>query len=147
MTPETKYARCGSLHIAYQVIGSGSTDLVFVPGVASHVEFQWEEPTQADFFRRLSSFSRLIRFDKRGAGLSDPVALMPTIEERIDDIRAVMDAAGSERASLLGLSEGGPMSMVFAATHPERTSSLILWNTLPRFTPMTSIPSAFRPRR
>ncbi len=134
MVPETKYARSGGLHIAYQVVGDGPTDLVFVPGLGSHLEFQWEEATQANFFRRLSSFSRLIRFDKRGAGLSDPVALMPTIEERIDDIRAVMDAAGSERASLLGLSEGGPMSMVFAATHPERTSSLILWNTLPRFT-------------
>jgi pimeloyl-ACP methyl ester carboxylesterase len=145
MVPETKYARCGSLHIAYQVVGEGSTDLVFVPGIASHVEFQWEEPTQAAFFRRLSSFSRLIRFDKRGAGLSDPVPSMPTIEERMDDIRAVMDAAGSERAALLGLSEGGPLSLVFAATHPERTLALILWNTQPKFTRDATYPFGFPP--
>lgn len=129
MSPETKYARCGNLYIAYQVMGDGPFDLVFVPGILSHVEFQWEEPTQARFFRRLSSFSRLIRLDKRGTGLSDRIDRAPTIEERMDDIRAVMDAAGSERAALLGLSEGGPLSLVFAATHPDRTSRLILWNT------------------
>jgi class 3 adenylate cyclase/predicted esterase len=129
MNPETKYARCGNLSIAYQVTGEGPLDLIFVPGLLSHAEFQWEEPTQARFFRRLSSFSRLIRFDKRGAGLSDRTERAPTIEERMDDIRAVMDAAGSEHAALLGLSEGGPLSLVFAATHPDRTSRLILWNT------------------
>ena len=132
MQPETRYARCGNLHIAYQVIGEGPPDLVFVPGVASHLEHQWDEPLQASFFRRLASFSRLIRFDKRGQGLSDRVERMPTIEERMDDVRAVMDAAGSERAAILTLSEGGPMGIVFAATHPDRTSKLILWNTFAR---------------
>ena len=130
--PETHYARCGNLHIAYQVVGESLPDLVFVPGVVSHLEHQWDEPLQAAFFRRLASFSRLIRFDKRGQGLSDRVERMPTIEERMDDLRAVMDAAGSERATLLTLSEGGPMGIVFAATHPDRTSKLILWNTFAR---------------
>jgi pimeloyl-ACP methyl ester carboxylesterase len=128
MVPETKYARSGDLHIAYQVMGGGPIDLVFVPGLASHVEFQWEEPTQVRFFRRLASFSRLIRFDKRGTGLSDRVATMPTLEERMDDVRAVMDAADSQRAAILGLSEGGTLALVFAATFPKRTRALILWN-------------------
>ena len=132
MHPGTQYARCGNLHLAYQVIGEGPVDLVFVPGIVSHLEHQWDEPLQAAFFRRLASFCRLIRFDKRGQGLSDRVEHMPTIEERMDDVRAVMDAAGSERAALLTLSEGGPMGIVFAATHPERTSKLILWNTFAR---------------
>ncbi|UCE50831.1 MAG: alpha/beta hydrolase [Desulfobacterales bacterium] len=132
MQPETRYARCGNLHIAYQILGEGPPDLVFVPGVVSHLEHQWEEPLQAAFFRRLASFSRLIRFDKRGQGLSDRVERMPIIEERIDDVRAVMDAADSERAAILTLSEGGPMGIVLAATHPDRTSQLILWNTFAR---------------
>lgn len=132
MLPETRYARCGNLNIAYQVAGEGPADLVFVPGVASHLEHQWDEPLQAAFFHRLASFSRLIRFDKRGAGLSDRVEHMPTIEERMDDVQAVMDAAGSERAAILTLSEGGPMGIVFAATYPDRTSKLILWNTFAR---------------
>ena len=132
MQPETRYARCGDLHIAYQVVGDGPSDLVFVPGFVSHLEHQWDEPLQAAFFRRLASFCRLIRFDKRGAGLSDRVERMPTIEERMDDVRAVMDAADSERAAILGLSEGGPMGIVFAAAHPDRTSKLILWNSYPR---------------
>lgn len=132
MQPEIRYARCGNLHIAYQVVGEGPSDLVFVPGVVSHLEHQWDEPLQAAFFRRLASFSRLIRFDKRGQGLSDRVERMPTIEERMDDVRAVMDAAGSERAAILTLSEGGPMGIVLAATHPDRTSKLILWNSFAR---------------
>ena len=132
MHPDTRYARCGNLHIAYQIIGDGPIDLVFVPGVISHLDHQWDEPIQAAFFQRLASFCRLIRFDKRGQGLSDRVERMPTIEERMDDVRAVMDAAGSERAALLTLSEGGPMGIVFAATHRDRTSKLILWNTFAR---------------
>ena len=132
MQSETRYARCGNLYIAYQVVGEEPPDLVFVPGIVSHLEYQWDDPLQAAFFRRLASFSRLIRFDKRGTGLSDRVERMPTIEERMDDVRAVMDAVGSERAAILGLSEGGPMGIVFAATHPDRTSKLILWNTAPR---------------
>jgi pimeloyl-ACP methyl ester carboxylesterase len=131
--PKTQYAKCGNLHIAYQVLGESPPDLVFVPGVVCHLEHQWDEPMQAAFFRRLASFCRLIRFDKRGAGLSDRVERMPTIEERMEDVRAVMDAVGSERAAILGLSEGGPMGVVFAATYPERASSLILWNTGARF--------------
>jgi pimeloyl-ACP methyl ester carboxylesterase len=129
MHPETRYARCGSLHIAYQVVGEGPLDLVFVPGFVSHLEHQWDEPLQAACFHRLASFSRLIRFDKRGQGLSDRVERMPTIEERMDDVRAVMDAAGSERAAILTFSEGGPMGVVFAASHPDRAFKLILFNT------------------
>ena len=129
MQPETRYAKSGNLHIAYQVIGKGPIDLVFIPGMVSHVEFQWEEPGQARFFRRLASFSRLIRFDKRGWGLSDRMEGIPTIEERMDDVRAVMDAAGSEQAAILGLSEGGPIGIVFAATYPNRTSALVLWSS------------------
>jgi pimeloyl-ACP methyl ester carboxylesterase len=129
MAPSTKYAKCGNIHIAYQVIGDGPIDLVFVPGLASHLEFQWEEPTQARFFRRLAAFCRLIRFDKRGVGLSDRLDKMPTLEERMEDVRAVMDEVGSMRAALLGLSEGGPLSLLFSATYPDRTIALILWNT------------------
>ena len=129
MTPKTRYARSGNLHIAYQVVGDGPFDLLYVPGWVSHVELAWEEPTQARYLERLASFSRLILFDKRGTGLSDriPDSELPTLEERIDDLRAVMDAAGSERAALHGFSEGGNMSALFAATHPERTRALVMF--------------------
>ncbi|MDP9325435.1 MAG: adenylate/guanylate cyclase domain-containing protein, partial [Candidatus Dormibacteraeota bacterium] len=127
--PETRYAKSGDVHVAYQVLGDGPIDLVFVPGLASHLDLQWEEPLQASFFRQLASFSRLIRFDKRGQGLSDRVSPMPGLDERMDDIRAVMDAVGSERAALMAISEGGPISIVFAATYPERTEGLILLNS------------------
>jgi pimeloyl-ACP methyl ester carboxylesterase len=119
--PATRYAKSGEIHIAYQVSGEGPLDLVVVPGWVSHLEYQWEEPWGARFFQRLASFSRLIRFDKRGTGLSDRVSEMPTLEQRMDDVRAVMDAVGSERAALFGYSEGGPMSILFAAAYPERT--------------------------
>jgi class 3 adenylate cyclase len=138
--PETRYAKSGDVHIAYQVLGDGPLDLVFVPGIASHLDLQWEEPLQASFFRRLASFSRLIRFDKRGEGLSDRVSPMPALDERMDDVRAVMDAAGSRRAALLGLSEGGPMCIVFAATHPERIDTLILLNSFARLTSTIGYP-------
>jgi len=128
----TQYAKSGDVHIAYQVSGSGPLDLVYVPGFVSHLECDWEHPLPARFFQRLSSFSRLIRFDKRGTGLSDRVGDMPTLEERMDDVRAVMDAVGSERAALLGASEGGPMSALFAATYPERTTALILYGSYAR---------------
>src|SRR5688572_22518091 len=108
-TPPTQYARSGDASIAYQVVGDGPIDLVLVLGFATHLELQWEAATMARLFERLSSFSRLIIFDKRGTGLSDPVAEVPTLEQRSDDVRAVMDAAGSERAALFGISEGGPM--------------------------------------
>jgi pimeloyl-ACP methyl ester carboxylesterase len=129
--PETHYARSGDVNIAYQVLGDGSLDLVISPGFVSNVEVHWEEPRLARFQRRLASFSRLIMFDKRGTGLSDRVAVNATLEERIDDVRAVMDAAGSKRAVLMGVSEGGPMSALFAATYPERTIGLILYGTFP----------------
>jgi pimeloyl-ACP methyl ester carboxylesterase len=129
--PKTEYARSGALHIAYQVVGSGPLDLVYVPGWVSHVDLAWEEPMLARFLTRLASFSRLITFDKRGTGLSDrvPQEELPTLEARMDDLRAVMDAAGSERAAIFGFSEGGNLSTTFAATYPERTSALIMFGT------------------
>jgi len=129
--PKTEYARSGDLHIAYQVVGRGPLDLVYVPGWVSHVELAWEEPTLARFLTRLASFSRLITFDKRGTGLSDrvPPEDLPSLETRMDDLRAVMDAAGSERAAIFGFSEGGNLSTMFAATYPERTSALVMFGT------------------
>jgi pimeloyl-ACP methyl ester carboxylesterase len=124
----TRYARSGEVNIAYQVVGEGTLDLVFVSGWVSNLDRMWEEPSYARFLRRLASFSRLILFDKRGTGLSDrvPEADLPTPEERMDDVRAVLDAVGAERAALLGHSEGGPMCLLFAATYPERTVALVL---------------------
>ncbi len=124
---ETRYARSGDVNIAYQVTGEGPLDLVLVPGFVSHLESDWEEPRSALFLERLSSFSRLIRFDKRGTGLSDRPGGLPDLETRMDDVRAVMDAVGSERAALLGYSEGGPMAILFAATYPARTTALVLY--------------------
>jgi class 3 adenylate cyclase len=127
--PETHYARSGDVNIAYQVVGAGPLDLVLVPGFISHLEIDWEYPAHAYFLRRLASFSRLILFDKRGTGLSDRPGGLPDLETRMDDVRAVMDSASSEHAALLGYSEGGPMSCLFAATYPERTSALALYGT------------------
>jgi pimeloyl-ACP methyl ester carboxylesterase len=120
--PETRYARSGDVNIAYGVLGDGPRDLVLVLGWVTHVEYIWEDPSAAAFLSRLASFSRLILFDKRGTGLSDrvPNAELPTLEQRMDDVRAVMDAAGSEQAALMGVSEGGPMCLLFAATYPVR---------------------------
>jgi class 3 adenylate cyclase len=131
LEPETKYAKSGELFIAYQTLGEGPIDLVFIPGFVWHLEHGWELPEAAALFRRLASFSRLILFDKRGSGLSDRVSPreLPTLEERMDDLRAVLDAVGSDRAALIGTWEGGPMSILFAATYPERTSALVLWAT------------------
>ena len=130
--PETRYARSGDVSIAYQVIGEGPFDLVFVPGFVSHLEYLLEDPRVRRFLERLASFSRLICFDKRGTGLSDRAVSIPTLEQRMDDVRAVMDAVGSERAALFGISEGGPMSVLFAATYPERTIALALYGTFVR---------------
>jgi class 3 adenylate cyclase/pimeloyl-ACP methyl ester carboxylesterase len=129
--PETRYTRSGDVNIAYQVIGEGPLDLVYVMGWVTNLEAFWQEPSVARFFQRLASFSRLILFDKRGTGLSDrvPISELPTLEQRMDDVRAVMDAAGSERAALFGVSEGGPMCALFAATYPERTSALVLYGS------------------
>lgn len=131
MLPETRYARSGDVSIAYQVTGSGALDLVYVMGWVSHLDHFWDEPSYARFLTRLASFSRLIVFDKRGTGLSDRVheSELPTLEQRMDDVRAVMDAVGSERAALLGVSEGGPMSALFAATYPDRTSALVMYGS------------------
>lgn len=132
--PVTKYAKSGEVNIAYQVVGEGPLDLVYVPGWISNVEENWAEPSYARFLTRLASFARLILFDKRGTGLSDRVAEreLPTLEQRMDDVRAVMDAAKSERAALLGVSEGGPMCALFAATHPSRTTALIVYGSYAR---------------
>ena len=130
--PETRYAKSGDTYIAYQVMGDGPFDVVFVPGFISHVEMHMELPLTAGFFWRLASFCRLIRFDKRGTGLSDRLSAIPTLEERMDDVRAVMDAAGSTRAALLCFSEAGPMGVLFAATYPERTTALILYSCYAR---------------
>jgi pimeloyl-ACP methyl ester carboxylesterase/class 3 adenylate cyclase len=131
MPPQTRYAKSGEVSLAYQVVGDGPLDLVFVPGFISHLDLQWADPRIARFLEKLASFSRLILFDKRGTGLSDPVAAPAPLEDRMDDVRAVMDATGSEQAALFGLSEGGPMSVLFAATYPERTRALILCGTYP----------------
>lgn len=129
--PETRYAHSGDVNIAYQVLGNGPLDLVFVMGWISHLEYFWLEPDFAYFLRRLASFSRLILIDKRGTGLSDRVPLhqLPTLEQRMDDVRAVLEAVGSKRSALCGVSEGGPMSALFAATYPERTAALIMIGT------------------
>jgi class 3 adenylate cyclase/pimeloyl-ACP methyl ester carboxylesterase len=132
MEAETRYARSGDVSIAYQVTGDGPFDVVHVPGFVSHVELAWDVPGMAASNRRLSSVCRLIRFDKRGTGMSDRVSGVPTLETRMDDVRAVMDAVGSERAALIGVSEGGPMSILFAATYPERAWALALCGTFPR---------------
>jgi class 3 adenylate cyclase/esterase/lipase len=132
MVPQTRYARSGGLSIAYQVAGDGPIDIVLVQGFVSHVELAWETPAFAPIYERLASIGRLVVFDKRGVGLSDRTAGLPTLEERMDDVRAVMDAAGSERAALIGISEGGPMSLLFSATYPERTTALVLWASFAR---------------
>jgi len=124
---ETRYALSGELRIAYQSVGEGPIDLVHVPGWVSHVEYGWEEPSLARFYRGLTAFSRLILFDKRGTGLSDRAAGLPDIQQRMDDVRAVMDAAGSRRAAIFGWSEGVGMAIIFAATYPERTAALVLF--------------------
>jgi pimeloyl-ACP methyl ester carboxylesterase len=129
--PETRYTKSGDLNIAYQVVGEGPLDLIYVPGWISNVELNWEEPAHAHVLERLASFSRLILFDKRGTGLSDPVPLdrLPTLEERMDDVRAVLDAIECKQAALFGFSEGGLMSILFAATYPERITALALYGT------------------
>jgi len=130
--PQTRYAKSGDISIAYQVLGDGPFDLVWVPGAFSHVELNWTVPTRAAFNRRLASFCRLIMFDKRGTGMSDRAQGIADLETRMDDVRAVMDAAGSERAALFGVSEGGPMCTLFAATYPQRAWALILFASFPR---------------
>jgi pimeloyl-ACP methyl ester carboxylesterase len=124
-----RYAKSGDINVAYQVTGDGPIDLVLVPGFVSHLELDWEHPDSAHFLDRLGSFSRLIRFDKRGTGLSDRPGGLPDLETRMDDVRAVMDAAGCERAALFGYSEGGPLSILFSATYPHRAQSLVIYGS------------------
>jgi class 3 adenylate cyclase len=143
--PKTQYAKSGDVNIAYQVFGDGPIDIVFIAGFVSHVDLVWEDPLLRRFFERLSSFARVINFDKRGQGASDPVAGAPILEERMDDVRAVMDAAGSDRAALFTVSEGGPLGMLFSATYPERVSALILYGTLVKGTYSDDYPYAPSP--
>jgi len=130
--PETRYAKSGPVSVAYQVIGDGPVDLVLVPGFVSHVEVAWEEPRLARFLTRLASFARLIVFDKRGTGMSDPVASPPSMDDRMDDIGAVMDAVGSARAAMFGISEGGTLSLLFAEANPQRTQALVMYGSWAR---------------
>jgi DNA-binding winged helix-turn-helix (wHTH) protein len=133
-TPRVRYARSGNVNIAYQVVGSGPIDIVFVMGWVSHLEYFWNEPSFASFLGRLASMARLILFDKRGTGLSDPVPIseLPTLDQRMLDVQAVMESAGSKRAVLLGVSEGGPLCALFAATHPDMTAGLVMLGSYAR---------------
>lgn len=133
MLPTTRYAKSGNVHVAYQVFGNGDIDLVFFPGFVTNIEVYWEEPHFARWLRRLASCARVITFDKRGTGLSDRLDALPTMDERMDDVRAVMDAAGSERAAIFGLSEGGSLATLFAAHYPERCRALVLWGAFAKF--------------
>jgi class 3 adenylate cyclase len=134
MTDQTRYAKAGEISIAYRVVGDGPMDLVLVPGYVTHLDMMFEQPAFSGFVERLASFARVMVFDKRGTGLSDPLDEVATLEDRMDDVRAVMDAVGSERAALLGISEGAPMSILFAATFPERTTALVLYGGMARST-------------
>ncbi len=142
MRPETKYADSDGVSVAYQVVGEGEIDLVIAFPFVSHLDLLWESPRMSGFVRQLARFARVIPFDRRGVGLSDPCDSAATLEERMDDVRAVMDAAGSERAALLGMSEGATMCMLFAATYPERTSALVLWGAMARSTAADGYPWA-----
>ena len=142
MQPTTHYAKSGDIHIAYQVFGEGR-DLVMAPGFVSHIENYWDEPRFARWLNRLGSFCRVVLFDKRGTGLSDRVAHLPPMDERMDDVRAVMDAVGIERAVQFGISEGGSLATLFAASHPERTNSLIVYGGFARFVHWIATDEAF----
>lgn len=127
--PPTHYVKSDDVHVAYQVIGDGPIDLLYVPGFVSHLDSVWQGPLSSAFFRRLASFCRLIMFDKRGTGMSDRGSQIFTLEQRMHDVQAILDAVGSKQAALFGVSEGGPMSLLYAATYPERTSALILYGS------------------
>jgi len=142
---ETRYAKSGELNIAYQVFGDGDLKLVLIPGWASNVENIWTLTEFAEFADKLAQFARVILLDRRGTGLSDPVVNPPTLEERMDDVRAVIDAAGWERAVILGISEGGPMAMMFAATYPHRVQALVLYGTFARFSRANDYPHGYPP--
>ena len=130
--PATRYVKSDDVHVAYQVFGQGPRDLLFVPGFVSNVEAAWESPAHVAFFQRLASFCRVILFDKRGTGMSDRGSQIFTLEQRMHDVQTILNEVGSERAALFGVSEGGPMSLLYAATYPARTSALILYGTYAR---------------
>jgi len=138
----TRYAKNGDINVAYQVFGEGDVDLVFVPGFISHIENYWDEPRWAQMLRRLGSFCRVIMFDKQGTGLSDRASNLPCMDDRMDDVRAVMDAAKVEQAALFGISEGGSLATLFAASHPDRSQALILYGAFARFTSWFPTPEA-----
>jgi pimeloyl-ACP methyl ester carboxylesterase len=142
--PKTHYAKSGDVHIAYQVVGDGPRDLVVVPGAFSHLELFWEDAGYVRWVEQLADFARVISFDKRGQGLSDRAVAAPTLEERMDDVRAVMEAANSERAAVLGMSEGGALAVLFAASNPEKTSALILYATYARLSWAPDYPTGWR---
>jgi pimeloyl-ACP methyl ester carboxylesterase/plasmid stabilization system protein ParE len=142
MQHTTRYAKSGDVHVAYQVFGEGP-DLIVAPGFVSHVENSWDEPRFARMLNKLGGFCRVIGFDKRGTGLSDRVSHLPHMDERMDDLRAVMDAVGVERASLFGISEGGSLAALFAASHPERTESVVLYGAFARFRQWMATDEAF----
>jgi pimeloyl-ACP methyl ester carboxylesterase len=139
-SPSTRYAKSGNVHVAYQVFGRGEIDLVFFPGFVSNIETYWEEPSFAHWLNKLAGFARVITFDKRGTGLSDRVESLPTMDERMDDVRAVMDAAGSQKAAVFGLSEGGSLAILFAAHYPERCRALVLWGAFAKFSSWFATP-------
>jgi pimeloyl-ACP methyl ester carboxylesterase len=145
MNTDTRYAKSGELNIAYQVFGEGDVNVVFIPGWASNVDNIWTVLEFAEFAEKLAQFARVILLDRRGTGLSDPVVDPPTLEERMDDVRAVLDAAGWERAVIWGVSEGGPMAMMFAATYPLRVDALILYGTFARFSRADDYPHGYPP--
>ena len=147
MRPTTNFATLGNDRIGYQVLGQGPVDLVFLTGMSSHLDLRWDEPLNEYFLHRLASFSRLILFDRRGTGVSDPVPSdhLPTWEEWADDMRVVLDAVGSERAAIMAWLDGGPMAMLFAATYPERTVALVLAQTAARYVRADDYPHGFAP--
>src|SRR5215210_1175068 len=133
MAPEIRYAKSGDVHIAYHVFGHGPENIIIIPGFISHVEHSWDSPNQARWLNHLATRARVVIFDKRGTGLSDRLGQLPNLDQRMDDARAVMDAAGIERAAIMGVSEGGSLAVLFAASHPERCSALILYGSFSRF--------------
>ena len=133
MQPETRYAKSGDVHIAYQVFGEGPINLVLAPFMVSNIEKYWDEPDFARWLLRMASYARVVMFDKRGTGMSDRVSELPGLDQRMDDLRAVMDAAGMEQAAMMGLSEGGSLAALFAATHPDRCRALVLYGAFARF--------------
>lgn len=145
--PQTRYVRSDDVQIAYQVVGNGPADVLLIPGFVSNVEAVWQNPAAAAFLRRLASFARLIMFDKRGTGMSDRGSQIFTLEQRMHDVLSVLDAVGSQRATLFGVSEGGPMSMLFSATYPERTTALILYGTYAKRAWAPDYPLGWKPDR